>query len=114
MKVSRGIIKDVLIKVDKFHYLVDFIVLDTKPIVNVGIQIPVILGRPFLATANALINYRTRVMKIYFGNITMELNSFYISRQSFEYEGVRSVCLIEEIVEETFNEPSIEDGRVLH
>jgi hypothetical protein len=44
VKIPRGIIKDVLIKVDKFYFLVDFIVLDTKPIQNVGIQIPVILG----------------------------------------------------------------------
>jgi hypothetical protein len=31
VKVPRGIVKDVLIKVDKFYFPVDFIVLDTKP-----------------------------------------------------------------------------------
>jgi hypothetical protein len=66
--------EDVPIKVDKFYYPVDFIVLDTKPVMNVEIQIPVILGRPFLATTNALINYRTEVMKLSFGNMTVELN----------------------------------------
>jgi hypothetical protein len=30
VKKPRGIIEDVLIKVDKFYYPVDFIVLDTK------------------------------------------------------------------------------------
>jgi hypothetical protein len=44
VKVPRGIIEDVLIKVDKFYFPVDFIVLDTEPVQNVGIQIPVILG----------------------------------------------------------------------
>jgi hypothetical protein len=34
-KVPRGIIEDVLIKVDKFYYLVDFIILDTEPVMNV-------------------------------------------------------------------------------
>jgi hypothetical protein len=58
LKRPRGILKDVLIKVDKFYFPVDFIVIDTEP-VDVINQIPVILGRPFLATANALINYRT-------------------------------------------------------
>jgi hypothetical protein len=44
VKIPLGIIKDVLIKVDKFYFLVDFIMLDTKLVQNVGIQIPVILG----------------------------------------------------------------------
>jgi hypothetical protein len=44
VKVPRGIIEDVLIKVEKFYFPVDFIVLDTEPVQNVGIQIPVILG----------------------------------------------------------------------
>ena len=39
----------------------------------------------------------------------MNLNIFDISRQPFEYEEVRSACLIEEIVEETVNELSIDD-----
>jgi hypothetical protein len=37
VKVPRGIIEDVLIKVDKFYYPVDFIVLDTEPVMNVEI-----------------------------------------------------------------------------
>jgi hypothetical protein len=87
VKVPRGIIEDVLIKVDKFYYPVDFIFLDTEPVMNVEIQIQVILGCPFLATANALINCRTGVMKLSFGNMTVELNIFDISRQPFDYEG---------------------------
>jgi hypothetical protein len=47
-------------------------------------------------------------MKISFGNMTVELNIFDISRQSIEYEEVRSACLIEEMVEETVNELSID------
>ena len=43
-KVPRGIMEDVLIKVDKFYFPVDFIVLDTKPVHNPGSQIPVTLG----------------------------------------------------------------------
>ena len=44
MKVPQGIMEDVLIKVDKFYFPLDFIVLDTEPVHNVGSQIPVILG----------------------------------------------------------------------
>ena len=53
MKVPRGIVEDVLIKVDKFYFPMDFIVLDTEPVQNLGSQILVIL-----ATTNALINCR--------------------------------------------------------
>jgi hypothetical protein len=109
VKRPRRIIEDVLIKIDKFYYPVDFIVLDTEPVVNVKIQVSIILGCPFLATANALINCRIGVMKISFGNMTVELNIFDISREPFEYEEVRSTYLIEEIVKETVNELSSDD-----
>jgi hypothetical protein len=44
VKVPREIVEDVLIKVDKFYFPVDFIVLDTEPVQMVGTEIPVILG----------------------------------------------------------------------
>jgi hypothetical protein len=47
MKRPRGIIEDILIKVDKFYFPVYFIVIDTEPVHNIGSQIPVILGWPF-------------------------------------------------------------------
>jgi hypothetical protein len=109
MKRPRGIIEDVLIKVDKFYFPVDFIVIDTEPVHDVVNQIPVILGRPFLATANALINCRTRVMKISFGNMTVELNIFNINTQPLDYDEIRPVCLIEEITDDfDCEDPEIE------
>jgi hypothetical protein len=109
VKVPRGIIEDVLIKVDKFYFPVDFIVLDTEPVQVIGTEIPVILGRPFLATANALINCRSGVMKISFGNMTVELNIFHIRKQPLDYDQMNQVCLIEEILDEVIEESSIED-----
>jgi hypothetical protein len=109
VKIPWGIVEDILIKVDKFYFPVDFIVLDTEPVQNVGVQIPVILGRPFLATANALINCRTGVMKISFDNMTMELNIFDISKKPRECDEIRSACLIEEIIDEVIEESSTED-----
>ncbi|XP_059438721.1 uncharacterized protein LOC132171426 [Corylus avellana] len=43
VKVPQGIVEDVLIKVDKFYFPVDFIVLDTELVHNVGSQILVCL-----------------------------------------------------------------------
>jgi hypothetical protein len=69
-------VEDVIIKVDKFYRLVDFIVLDTKPVPNLVQEVHVILRHPFLATTNACINYRTGVMKISFGNMKIKRNIF--------------------------------------
>ena len=44
VKIPRGIVKDVLVQVDKFYFPVDFVVLNTQPVVNQGTQFPVILG----------------------------------------------------------------------
>jgi hypothetical protein len=109
VKVPRGIVEDVLIKIDKFYFPVDFIVLDTEPVQVIGTEIPVILGRPFLATANALINCRSGVMKISFGNMTVELNIFHIRKQPLDYDQMNQVCLIDEILDEVIEESSIED-----
>ena len=87
----------------------DFIVLDTKLVQNLGSQMPVILGRPFLATTNALINCGTGVMKISFRNMIVELNIFHIKKQPLEYDEVQQVCLIEEIMEEVVEESSMKD-----
>ncbi|KAH9657811.1 hypothetical protein KPL70_023229 [Citrus sinensis] len=84
IKVPKGIVEDVLVQVDKFIYPVDFIVLETELVVNNYKPIPVILGRPFLATVNALINYRNGLMNLSFGNMTLELNVFNMCRQPNE------------------------------
>ena len=81
VKIPKGIVEDVLVKVDKFYYPVDFVVLDTEPIANGPNHVPIILGRPFLATANAIINCRNGVMQFTFGNMTLELNIFHLSNK---------------------------------
>jgi len=78
--MPRGIVEDVLLQVDRFIYPVDFIVLDTQPVETCN-SIPIILGRPFLATSNALINCMNGVMKLSFGNMTLEMNVFNIYKQ---------------------------------
>ena len=81
MKIPKGIVEDVLVKVDNFYCPVDFVVLDTEPMAESTHQVPIILGRPFLATANAIINCRNGVMQITFGNMTLELNIFHLSNR---------------------------------
>ena len=81
VKIPKGIVEDVLVKIDKFYYPVDFVVLDTEPIANEPNHVPIILGRPFMATANAIINCRNGVMQLTFGNMTLELNIFHLNNK---------------------------------
>ena len=81
VKIPKGIVEDVLVKVDKFYYPVDFVVLDTEPIENGPDHVPIILGKPFLATTNAIINYRNGVIQLTFGNMTLELNIFHLNNK---------------------------------
>ena len=81
VKIPKGIVEDVLVKIDKFYYPVDFVVLDTEPIASEPNHVPIILGRPILATANAIINCRNGIMQVTFGNMTLELNIFHLNNK---------------------------------
>ena len=56
-------------------------VLDTEPSSNEPNHVPIILGRPFLATANEIINCRNGIMQLTFGNMTLELNIFHLNNK---------------------------------
>ena len=56
IKIPKGTVEDVLIQVDKFYYPVDFVVLDIEPATAGANYVPIILGRPFLATSNVIMN----------------------------------------------------------
>ena len=45
VKIPKGIIEDVFVKVDKFYYPVDFVVLDTEPIASGPNHVPIIHGK---------------------------------------------------------------------
>ena len=88
VKIPRGIVKNALVQVDKFYFPMDFVVLDTQPKVNQGTHFLVILGRPFLATANAIIHCRGGLMTLSFGNMTINLNIFNVIKEIRDDEDV--------------------------
>jgi len=98
VKVPRGLIEYVLVKVDEFYFPVDFVVLNMESTRNPA-QIPIILGHPFLATANACIYCRTGVMDISFENKKIKLNIFNTSQGPSKGDDCFAIDLIEENVE---------------
>ena len=96
---------------DKFYYPVDFVVLDTKPAAAGANYVPIILGRPFFATSNAIINYQNGVMQLTFGNMTLELSIFPLSKKNMQpvEDGPEEVCIIDTILEEHADQQRIQD-----
>ena len=109
VKIPRGIVKDVLVQVDKFYFLVDFVVLDTQPVVNKGTQFPVIPGRPFLDTANAIIHCRGGLMTLSFGNMTVNLNIFNVIKGMRDEEDVCEVNMVDSMVQKYLDNVSYND-----
>ena len=109
VKIPRGIVKDVLVQVDKFYFPVDFVVLDTQPVMNQGTQFPVILGRPFLATANAIIHYGGGLMTLSFGNMTINLNIFNVIKGMGDEEDVCEVNTVDSVVQKYLDNVSYDD-----
>ena len=99
-RTPRGVVEDVLLQIDKFYYPVDFLILDTQSVVKAESKIPLILGRPFLATANALINCRNGLMKLSFGHMTLEINVFNIGKQPQDEDDCHQTYLIDSLVPE--------------
>ena len=52
VKRPIGIVHDVLVKAESFIFLEDFVILDYE----VDFEVPIILGRPFLATGRDLVD----------------------------------------------------------
>ena len=109
VKIPRGIVKYVLVQVDKFYFPMDFVVLDTQPVVNQGTQFPVILGRPFLATANAIIHCRGGLMTLSFGNMTVNLNIFNVIKGMGDEEDVCEVNMVDYVVQKYLDNVSYDD-----
>ena len=82
MARPEGILEDVLVKVGKFVFLVDFVVMQMEE----DTQVPLLLGRPFLAIGVALIDVQKGEMTLRVGDEAVQFN---INR-SLEHPNVES------------------------
>ena len=82
MKKPVGILEDVLVKIGTFIFPADFVVMDMEE----DADMPVIIGRPLLRTARALID-------VHQGKVTIRLND-----QSLEFNMTNSARMISERV----------------
>ncbi|XP_073137404.1 uncharacterized protein [Henckelia pumila] len=78
----RGIVEDVLVKVDKFIFLADFVILD----MDEDEETPLIFGRPFLVTARALIDVHKGELTLRVGGITDPLERCLVADEVVDKE----------------------------
>ncbi|GKE90384.1 reverse transcriptase domain-containing protein [Tanacetum coccineum] len=62
--LPKGIAQDVIVRVDTFNFLADFAVVDFEA----DPRVPIILGRPFLRTAKALVDLYEEKLTLRVGN----------------------------------------------
>ncbi|KHN31078.1 hypothetical protein glysoja_045911, partial [Glycine soja] len=79
-----GVVEDVLVKVWQFTFLADFVIMDIEE----DAEIPLILGRPFMLTANCVVDMGK-------GNLEMGINDHKITFDLFDakkHKLDRNVC----------------------
>ena len=94
LKHPRGVIEDVLVKVDKFIFPVDFIVLDMEE----DKEIPIILGRPFLATDRAMIDVQKGELKLKVQDDEVRFSVFNAVRHPAESDACFMIEAVEAIM----------------
>ena len=97
VKRPIGILHDVLVKVESFIFPADFFILDCE----VDFEVPIILGRPFLATGRALVDMEKGQMTFRLNNEEATFNICRTMRQSGELQSVSDISHKEKMKKET-------------
>ena len=96
VKKPIGILHDVLVKVESFIFSADFVILDCE----VDFEVPIILGRPFLATGRALVDMEKGQMTFQLNNEEATFNICRTTRQSGELQSVSAISHNEKMKKE--------------
>jgi len=96
IKYPRGVIKDVLVKVEKLYFLADFIVLDIEK----DREVPLFSGRPFLATGNTLIDAQQGKLTLRVQDEEVTFNVF----KGMKYPSNHNECHYNDIIEKVMTE----------
>ncbi|KAL7597527.1 hypothetical protein Lser_V15G21750 [Lactuca serriola] len=103
----RGICEDLLVKVDKFVFPADFIILDMEA----DPQVPIILGRPFLNTASSIVDMRDSKLTLRVGEDSITFGVDQAMKYSRNSDDTTfSIDMLEELLEECISEDSSKSG----
>ncbi|GKV41178.1 hypothetical protein SLEP1_g48746 [Rubroshorea leprosula] len=106
IKYPRRVVEDVLVKVDKFIFPIDFIVLDMEE----DFEMPLILGRPFLATGRALIDVQQGKLSLRIHDEEIVFNVFDAMKNcNHDDSTILRIDVVDNVVAENFNASRLDD-----
>ena len=94
IKYPRGIIEDILVKVEDFIFPVDFVILDMAE----DREVPLILVRPFLATARVVINVGNDNLTLKIEEDQLTVKPFASLKQSLDFD---DSCFSIDVIDES-------------
>ncbi|XP_050233207.1 uncharacterized protein LOC126681696 [Mercurialis annua] len=106
LKNRNGIVEDVLVKVNKFIFPVDFVVLDYAS----DKECPMILGRPFMNTGRALINVHDGKLTLRIGDESVEFDM----RKFLRHPNSGGECMRVDVVDELVEEQLVVNKAIMH
>ncbi|CAN6552459.1 unnamed protein product [Malus baccata var. baccata] len=105
----RGVIEDLIIKVDNPYLPADFVVLD----MDEDLHTPLILGRPFMATARTLIDVEAGTLTLRVQDQSVVFNLFEAAKHLVEQQDCMRIDVLDNMVQDSFYASSNTD-QMLH
>ncbi|GJX18745.1 reverse transcriptase domain-containing protein [Tanacetum coccineum] len=106
-----GIAENMLVEVGKFTFPADFVILEMEE----DSKVPLILGRPFLPTVDAVIQVKQKQLNLGVGTERMIFNIDFAMKHSYSSNDTCfSIDVIDEILEEDFDALLDKGSKILH
>ncbi|GJT82673.1 reverse transcriptase domain-containing protein [Tanacetum coccineum] len=106
-----GIAENMLVEVGKFTFPADFVILEMEE----DSKVPLILGRPFLHTADTVIRVKQKQLNLRVGTERMIFNINSAMKHSYSNDDTCfSIDVIDEVLEEYFDALLNEGSKILH
>ncbi|KAK0607369.1 hypothetical protein LWI29_013938 [Acer saccharum] len=106
IKYPRGVMEDVLVNVESLYFPVDFVILEMEE----DVEIPLLIGRPFLNIVGALIDVKEDKMTLRVGDEHVVFDMKKVAKRPMEVDMCLMIEVVEPLVEhfvrkETLKEP---------
>ena len=95
IKHPYGVVEDLLVKVDKFLFPVDFVVMDIEE----DVDVPLILGRPFMKTTKVIIGVDKGKLKVCVENEEVSFNVF----EAMKHPNDKKDCFSLDVIDEEYS-----------
>ncbi|XP_016648291.1 PREDICTED: uncharacterized protein LOC103326881 [Prunus mume] len=103
IKYPKGVLEDVLVKVNELIFPADFLGLEMEEVPIPGKDLPLILGRPFMRTARTKIDVYEGTLTMAFDEETVEFKVFDALKYPNDDHACFSIDVLEQMVQETFS-----------